>query len=405
MVILLTGCTPPPSPTPSLKADQPPTPPKDRVGLDVLLEDRRDLIVGKTIGLVTNHTGVDKNGIPNYDRLLELNDVDLKIIFSPEHGLFGESAAGEKVNYNGQVKTLPTVVSLYGKNRKPTPDQMKGLDIILYDIQDVGARFYTYISTMGLVMEAAAESGVNVIILDRPNPITGTKVEGPILDLTHQSFVGKYPIPIRYGLTAGELAQMIIGEKWINALPEVEVIPVDGWKRNQWQDEINITWEKPSPNIPDLETAIIYPGMCLLEATNVSEGRGTKKPFKRFGAPWINKDILAKSLQDANLPGVNFKAVSFIPTDIKGMANNPKFENQVCHGIEIQVLDRNTYKSVLTGVTVLETLKALYPNQLEIKASGMNRLWGSSDHDFSKFIDNNGTDQFMQNSKKYHLYD
>ncbi len=405
IIILLFGCTSPPQSVPPQSPSPIASPPKGKVGLDILLEEQHDLIAGKTIGLVTNHTGVDKNGNPNYDRLLAIKDVDLKIIFSPEHGLFGESAAGEKVNYNGQVKTLPTVVSLYGKNRKPSPEQMNGLDVILYDIQDVGARFYTYISTMGLVMEAAAESGVNVIILDRPNPITGTKVEGPILDLTHQSFVGKYPIPIRYGLTAGELAQMIIGEKWINALPNIEVIKVEGWKRNQWQDETHIPWEKPSPNIPDLETAILYPGMCLLEATNVSEGRGTDKPFKRFGAPWINKNMLLKSLQDAHLPGVDFKAVSFIPTDIPGMANNPKFENQVCHGIEIQVTDRDAYKSVSTGIIIFETLKKLYPTQLQIKTSGMNRLWGINDHNFSTFNAEKEIHHFKNNAKEYFLYE
>ena len=406
ILLLISGCTAPPSSSPSvIKSIPTPSPPIGIVGLDVLLEERQDLIKGKTIGLVTNHTGIDKFGKPNYDRLLEMNDTELKIIFSPEHGLFGESVAGEKVTYNGQVKTLPKVVSLYGNNRKPTPDQISGLDVILYDIQDVGARFYTYISTMGLVMEAAAESGVQVIILDRPNPITGSKVEGPILDLDHQSFVGKYPIPIRYGLTAGELAQMIIGEKWIKAFPDIKVIPLNGWKRTQWQDEVNIPWEKPSPNIPDLETAIIYPGMCLLEATNVSEGRGTQKPFKRFGAPWINKDILAKSLQESNLPGVNFKAVSFIPTDIPGMVNNPKFENQVCHGIEVQVTNREVYESVSTGVNILATLKKLYPNQFEIKASGMNRLWGNSNHEFARTININEIIEFIDHSKKYYLYE
>ena len=404
-IILIAGCTtPPPSISPS-ELNTIPSPPKGKVGLDVLLEERQDLIIGKTIGLVTNHTGVDKNGTPNYDRILEMNDVDLKIIFSPEHGLFGESAAGEKVYYNGQIKTLPTVVSLYGKNRKPTPEQMRGLDLILYDIQDVGARFYTYISTMGLVMEAAAESGVEVIILDRPNPITGTKVEGPILDLTHQSFVGKYPIPIRYGLTAGELAQMIIGEKWINNIPRIDVVLADGWNRTQWQDETHLPWVKPSPNIPDIDTAIIYPGMCLLEATNVNEGRGTQKPFKRFGAPWILKENLAESLNNNHLPGVRFTAVTFIPTDLEGMANNPKYENQVCHGIEIQITDRNTYNSVATGITVIETLQKLYPNKFEIKTSGMNRLWGINDHDFSNYNEGKESQYFKKKAEGYYLYE
>lgn len=378
---------------------------KGRVGLDILLEKRLDLILGKKIGLVTNNTGLDKNGTPNYDRLLSIKDVDLKIIFSPEHGLFGESAAGEKVSYNGQVKTLPTVVSLYGENRKPKAEQLSELDIILYDIQDVGARFYTYISTMGLVMEAAAESGVEVLILDRPNPITGSKIEGPILDLKNQSFVGKYPIPIRYGLTAGELAKMIVGENWINNIPNIKVIPIENWQRSYWYDQVNIPWQKPSPNIPDLETAIIYPGLCLLEATNISEGRGTDKPFKRFGAPWINKDQLVYSLQNANLLGVNFKAISFIPTDIPGMANNPKYENQVCHGIEIKITNRDLYDSVLIGVTILEILKELYPNQFVIQNSSMDRLWGISDYNFLKYKNYEDISNFTKKSKSYYIYE
>lgn len=383
---------------------------KVQVGLDILLEERKELIANKTIGLVTNQTGVDHNGIPNYERIMALDNVDLKVIFSPEHGLFGKAAAGEKVNYNGEIKTLPEVVSLYGKNRKPTSGQLAGLDIIIYDIQDIGARFYTYISTLGLVMGAAAEAGIQVIILDRPNPITGNHVEGPILDLKHKSFVGYYPIPIRYSLTVGELAQMIIGEKWIESIPELTVVPIRNWQRSQWMDETDLPWVKPSPNIPDLVTAIIYPGMCLLEATNVNEGRGTQKPFKLFGAPWINKQRLAISLNNLALPGVVFKPVSYIPTDIPGMANNPKFKNQVCYGLEVIVTDRNQFNSVDTGTMILSTLFNQYPNQFEIKTSGINRLWGrqglssklkSGNNTFSKM----DVETFKNESKKYHLYD
>lgn len=383
---------------------------KVKVGLDVLLDEHMDLIMHKSIGLVTNHSGVDGKGTPNYERFLTLTNVELKIIFSPEHGLFGEAAAGEKVNYNGQIKTLPEVVSLYGKNRQPTQEQLAGLDIIIYDIQDIGARFYTYISTLGLVMEAAAEAGIQVIVLDRPNPITGHHVEGPILDLEHKSFVGFYPIPIRYGLTVGELAQMIIGEKWIEGSPSITVIPMENWKRDQWLDETNVEWVKPSPNIPNLETATIYPGMCLLEATNVNEGRGTQKPFKRFGAPWINKQSLSIALNNLALPGVVFRPISYIPTDIPGMANNPKYENQVCYGLEVIVTDRNQLNSIDTGTMILSTLANQYPNQFEIKTSGINRLWGrqglssklkSGTETFSK-ID---VETFKKEAKKYHLYD
>jgi len=372
---------------------------KIQVGLDVLLNERIDLIKNKSIGLVTNHSGVDAAGTPNYERLMNQKDVSIKIIFSPEHGLFGEAAAGEKINYDGQVKSLPEVVSLYGSNRKPTEGQMKGLDIILYDIQDVGARFYTYITTLGLVMESASNAGVEVIVLDRPNPITGESIEGPILDLKFQTFVGYYPIPIRYGLTVGELAYMINGEEWIENQPKLQVIKMKGWKRNLWYDETTLPWVKPSPNIPDINTAIIYPGMCLLEATNVSEGRGTEKPFKRFGAPWINKQDLTIELNKLNLPGVVFKPVRFIPSPIKGMANNPKYKNQVCHGAEIIITDRNKYKSIATGMEIINMIKEKYPNQFKLKNSGINRLWGNAE--FSEQIASDNTNQFNIPIEKY----
>ena len=381
-----------------------------QVGLDVLLSERLDLIQGKSIGLVTNHSGLDHNGTPNYERLMGIENVNLKIIFSPEHGLFGEAAAGEKVKYNGQIKSLPPIVSLYGNNRKPSPEELDKLDAIIYDIQDIGARFYTYISTLGLVMEAAAESKVQVIVLDRPNPITGNNIEGPILNMDHQSFVGYYPIPIRYGLTVGELAKMIIGERWISVSPNLVVVPLKNWKRSLWLDETNISWVKPSPNIPDLETATIYPGMCLLEATNVNEGRGTKKPFKRFGAPWINKIFLVNALNEMDFPGVKFAPISYIPKDIPGMANNPKFEDQVCHGAEIILTDRDQYSTIKTGVQILSILEKLYPNQFEIKISGMNRLWGQSNfeniiRDQSSWNDTEKTLEFREISKKYYYYD
>ena len=372
-------------------------------GLDVLLSEKMELISGKTIGLVTNNSGLDKTGIPNYKKLMNIKDIDLKIIFSPEHGLFGEAADGEKVSY-GKIKSFPEIISLYGDNRKPTIEQLAKLDLIIYDIQDIGARFYTYISSLGLVMEAAAEANIKVIVLDRPNPINGIKVEGPILEMENQSFVGYYPIPIRYGLTIGELAKMIIGEKWIDKTPDLEVIPLKNWSRSLWFDETNINWVKPSPNIPNLDIATIYPGMCLLEATNMNEGRGTNKPFKRFGAPWVNKKVLSDSLNALNLPAVSFIPVSYIPSDIPGMANNPKYKNQVCNGVEIVISDRNNYNSVHTGFNVLMTLKKLYPNDFKINSKRMKKLWGKNNIEELKDQDIQSS-HFSALSKKYHLYE
>lgn len=345
-------------------------------GLDVLLSQQSEGLKGKTLALVTNHTGLDKNGNPNYQRLMALDNVTLKVIFSPEHGLFGEAAAGERISYNEKKAALPAVISLYGKTKKPTKDMLENIDLILYDIQDIGARFYTYISTLGLVMETAGELGIPVLVLDRPNPIRGDRIEGPVLYMAYQSFVGYYPIPIQYGLTVGELAKMIVGENWIHPTPHLEVIQVQNWERHLWYDETNIPWIKPSPNIPDLETAIIYPGMCLLEGTNVSEGRGTQSPFKQIGAPWINGTILAHELNKQNLPGVVFTPTAFTPENIPGMAMNPKYIGKECFGVKINISDRNSYKSVDVGVHIISAIHDSNPNEFQFKSS-INKLWGS----------------------------
>ena len=355
------------------------TPPVDRVtvltGLDVLLEKKIDLITGKSIALVTNQTGIDRYGIPNYKRLLALDDVHLKVVFSPEHGLFGE--ADEEITYNKKIADIPRVISLYGSVRKPTSEMLQGVDLIIYDIQDIGARFYTYISTLGLVMEAAGALQLPVLVLDRPNPIRSDIVEGPLLDLNYQSFVGKYPIPIRYGWTIGELAQKIVEEQWIFPSPPLNIVPMEGWNASLWYDETTLPWVKPSPNIPDLGTALIYPGMCLLEGTNVSEGRGTEHPFKWFGAPWIDGKILSKELNKLHLPGVVFVPKSFTPVSIPGVADKPKYENQLCDGIEIRVITRNEYQSLKVGVSILKKLQELYPENIIFKENRLNRLWGS----------------------------
>ncbi len=346
-------------------------------GLDVLLEKKKNVIQGKSIALVTNHSGIDRFGIPNYKRLMTMDDVDLKVIFSPEHGLFGEADAGEKVTYSKSNLNLPEVISLYGKTRKPSIEMLEGIDLILYDIQDIGARFYTYITTLGLVMESAGELGISVIVLDRPNPIRGDIIEGPILKLDYQTFVGYYPIPIRYGGTVGDLGNKIIQEKWISPLPELEIIDMEGWKNNLWFDETDLPWVKPSPNIPDLETAIIYPGMCIIEGTNLSEGRGTQNPFKLIGAPWVDGKLLSQRLNKYQLPGVVFKPVLFTPISIPGMSTYPKFQDEKCAGIEIVIIDRNNYNSVNTGIVTLFTLYSMYSENITFKEKHLNRLWGS----------------------------
>ena len=378
------------------------------LGLDVLFDEKINLIKNKDIALVTNQSGVDKEGRSNYLKFLEHENVNLKVIFSPEHGLFGEAAAGEKLDYD-ELNDMPQVISLYGNKKRPSKNDLKDIDIIVYDVQDVGARFYTYITTLGYVMEVASQAKIKIIVLDRPNPIKGNLIEGPLLNMDYQSFVGNYPIPIRYGLSIGELAKMMVGEKWIKGAPKLSVIKMKNWKRNQWYDETGLQWIKPSPNIPDLNTALIYPGMCLLEATNINEGRGTDKPFKRFGAPWIDNARLSNRLNEIKMPGVEFKPVTYIPTDIDGMAINPTFKNKICKGIEIKIIDRDIYQSVQIGLNIISILRDEYPNKFVINDKRMISLLGVDELnifnempiDLKTIFPNIN---FIETSKKYILY-
>ena len=352
---------------------------KVRTGLDVLLEDYPDLLVGKTIGLVTNHTGISRDNKKNYKLLQNSPNIFLKKIFAPEHGFYGEASAGAKVDYDS-IKNIegPEIISLYGKTRKPSPDMLKDLDLIIYDIQDIGARFYTYISTLGIVMEAAGENNVDIMVLDRPNPIGGEIVEGAILDTSFKSFVGYYPIPVRYALTVGELSQMAINEGWLSSdPPSLTIIKMDGWKRNMFYDDTGLPWVPPSPNIPDLETAIIYPGMCLYEATNVSEGRGTNNPFKQIGAPWMTYEI-AKEMKNLNLEGADFKFAKFSPKNLPGKAENPKFENKRCFGQKIEVTDRKKFRSLDVAIQSMYITFGLYTEHFRYKRERLNKLFGSN---------------------------
>ena len=330
---------------------------------------------------------------------MQLSDVDLKAIFAPEHGFFGKVSRGQKVDDLKQ-DGLPVIYSLYGKTDKPTPDMFEGLDVIIYDIQDIGARFYTYISTLGLVMEAAAEADIPVIVLDRPNPLNGITIEGPVLDINYKSFVGMYPIPIRYLLTIGELAKMIIGEKWIEHVPKLTVIEMAGWERTMYYDDTGLSWISPSPNIPDLETAILYPGMCLFEGTNVSEGRGTNYPFQYIGAPWIDSSKIIKAIEGKHIPGVVFEPISFIPISIPGKSLKPKFENEKCYGIKIILIEKKIYKSVDTAAQLLITIQELYPEKFQWN-DFIYKLWGNG---MILEYDEDITKTFVKRFSNYFIY-
>ena len=278
-------------------------------GVDRLVVEQCRSLRGRRIGLITNHTGVTRDLRPTLDLLADAPDVLLLTLFSPEHGIRGEVDA--PVADGIDVKTGLPIHSLYGARTAPTAEQVKGLDTLIYDVQDIGTRFYTYISTLGRCMEAAAEHKLRFIVLDRPNPIGGIAVEGPIADSDLLDFTAYHTIPVRHGLTVGELARLFAAEK---ELPlDLHVLKMEGWTRDMWWDETNLTWINPSPNMRSATQALLYPGIGLIEFTNVSVGRGTDTPFEHIGAPWIRERDLAESLNDRNLPGVRFVPVRFTP--------------------------------------------------------------------------------------------
>jgi len=347
-------------------------------GVDLLFSENLNLITGKNVGVVCNHTALLSDGTHLVDALIE-NQIKVKSIFTPEHGFKGSAEAGEYIDYKKNLYKEVPIISLYGNDRKPSKDNLKDIDVLIFDIQDVGARFYTYISTMYYVLESAGDNHIPVIILDRPNPIGGSYVDGPVLDPNYKSFVGIAQIPITHGMTVGELAKYFVGEKIIPSWKNISlnVITCKNWKR-EIPNQFYSKWNSPSPNINSLETALVYPGTCLLEGTNISEGRGTRFPFLQIGAPFFkSKDIIEK-LDLLKIEGAEFQAVAFIPENINGMATNPKFETKTCYGIKIKITDSNKFESVKLGVKLLYVLTKLYGNNIKFNDSSFDRLAGSS---------------------------
>jgi uncharacterized protein YbbC (DUF1343 family) len=328
-------------------------------GIDVLERDGFKQLAGKKIGLVTNHTGKNRAGRQTIDVLKKAAGVELVALFSPEHGIRG--SADEKVSDSKDEQTGLPIYSLYGDTRRPKPEQLKGLDALVFDIQDIGARFYTYISTLGNVMEEAATAGLPVFVLDRPNPVGGVVVEGPIADADKLSFTAYHPIPVQHGMTIGELAQLFNQERKINC--DLRVIKMEGWQRAMWFDSTNLTWVNPSPNMRSLTQATLYPGVGLLETTNVSVGRGTDTPFELIGAPWIVGQQVAAALNQRNLPGVRFVPVRFKPTA-------SVFKGEECDGINVVITDRAAFRPVPTGIEIAVILRRLYPEQWKVEAYG-----------------------------------
>ena len=324
-------------------------------GIDVLERDNFKPLAGMRIGLVTNHTGRNREGRQTIDVLNKAPGVKLVALFSPEHGIRG--LADEKVSDSKDESTGLPIYSLYGGTRRPKPEQLKDLDAVVFDIQDIGARFYTYISTLGYLMEEAAKAKLPVFVLDRPNPIGGVDVEGPIADSDKLSFISYHTIPTRHGLTIGELAQLFNKQRNIGA--DLRVIKMDGWRRAMWYDETNLTWINPSPNMRSLIEATLYPGVGLLETTNVSVGRGTDTPFEVVGAPWIRGDQLAEYLNQRAIPGVRFVPLRFTP-------NASVFKNEQCGGVNIIITDRAAFRPLVTGIEMALALRKLYPNDWKV---------------------------------------
>lgn len=326
-----------------------------RTGLERLLGEERRLVRGARVGLLVNQTSVDGELAPSLLRFAAADDLTIAAVFGPEHGLWGTHQDMEGVSSGRDPLSGLPVRSLYGDDEAslaPDPAALDGLDALVFDIQDVGARYYTFVYSLLHAMEVAARCGVRVVVCDRPNPIGGADIEGNLVAAGFESFVGRWPLPNRHGLTVGELARLFQERHPC----DLDVVPMDGWRRDLWYDDTGLPWVAPSPNMPTLETAAVYPGMCLLEATNLSEGRGTTRPFETFGAPWLDPVRFAARLNEAALPGVRFRPLLFRPMF-------QKHAGVVCGGAQIHVTDRGAFRPVLTGLTVLAVARALAPDR------------------------------------------
>ena len=327
-----------------------------KTGIDVIKREGFTRLAGRSVGLVTNHTGVDGDGASTIDLLFKARGVKLAALFSPEHGIRGE--VDREVADGKDEKTGLPVYSLYGKNRRPTTEQLKGIDTLVYDIQDVGCRFYTYLTTLGYVLETAAAHKIRVIVLDRPNPIGGIAVEGPVLEKKRESFVGYHPLPVRHGMTVGELALLFNKERNIGA--DLEVVQMQGWRRENLFDRTGLMWINPSPNMRSLTAALLYPGVGLLETTNLSVGRGTDRPFEMIGAPWLDGRRLAEHLARAGLRGVRFVPTRFTPT-------SSVHAKKACGGVQIYIDDWSRFESLPVGLSIAAALRELYPKEWQTK--------------------------------------
>ena len=347
--------------------DAAPGAPHVRTGVDVLVDEDFARLKGRRLALITNVTGRCRDGRRTIDALHSADGVELVRLFSPEHGLFAK-LEGDVGDGRDEATGLP-VFSLYGATRRPTAEMLAGIDAVVFDIQDIGVRYYTYISTLGLAMEACGEAGVGVVVLDRPNPITGRRVEGPIIDADRQSFIGWRPLPVTHGMTVGELARMF-REEWGGIECELEVVPMAGWTRDMWWEQTGVRWINPSPNMRNPDQTVLYPCTGLLEGANLSVGRGTDEPFELFGAPWIDGPRLCDALRAAALPGLEFTPIEFTP-------DASKFKDELCQGVHVTVTDRDALRPVASGLAIMWHLDRLFGRAFDA-ADGDARLRSAS---------------------------
>jgi uncharacterized protein YbbC (DUF1343 family) len=356
---------------PSVDGSRPIPKVKVKSGLDVLLEHPEQL-KGKKVGLITNPTGITRDYRHGLDAMLA-EGIDVVKVYGPEHGVRGTEQAGESPGTYEDPRTGLPFINLYGKKPAEMVPLFDGVDVLVFDIQDVGTRYYTYIYTMAYAMEAAAQVKKPFVVLDRPNPIGGTQVEGPVLQPEYSSFVGLYPIPQRHGMTVGELARLF-NEEFLSQKADLRVIPMKGWTRERGYEDSGLPWVLPSPNMPTVDTAVVYPGTGMIEGTNLSEGRGTTRPFELLGAPYIKGWELAEALNKKGLPGVSFREAYFTPTF-------SKYQGEPVGGVQVYVEDRESFQPVLTGMTIIQEVKKLYPEEFAWRKDGssywIDKLTGS----------------------------
>ena len=360
-------------------------------GITVLLSDSLALLRGKRVGLITNHTARDERGRSTIDLINEAPGVRLTALFAPEHGIRGSAEGGALIASSVDEKTGVTIHSLYGTTKTPTPRMLADVDFLVYDIQDVGARMYTYVWTMTLAAEAAKKAGKKFIVLDRPNPIRDDIIEGGSIKPRYRTFTGLHDVPLRYGLTVGELARYLAGTGMIDA--DITVIPMRGYKPTMWWEETGLAWIKPSPNIRDPEAALLYPGISFFEATNISEGRGTDEPFRVVGARWLtDASVIARMMNSKRLGGVRFEAVT------RRIGRGQKFGAETIPMVRIVVVDRNAVRSSEIGAHLLREIYSRHPKQFRWNGRGIEELSGS--RALRNAVERDGIDSVLAGWKK-----